>query len=223
MSIRHEHFKIKIAVAGAAETEHLPEEALTLAKEVGAEIVRQGAVLVTGATTGVPFWAARGAKEEGGVSIGISPAFGEREHVEGYGLPLDYMDIIMYTGQGYSGRDILMTRTADAVIICAGRIGTIHEFTVAFEDHKPIGILTGPWHTDEEIKLILDESHRASENQEIVLEANPKKLVEKVVKFVKDNKIEYYKSATLSGNLVGLCEGPNCKAIPVAKSNKAKN
>src|SRR3989344_8207347 len=106
MSIRHEHFKIKIAVAGAAETEHLPEEALTLAKEVGAEIVRQGAVLVTGATTGVPFWAARGAKEEGGVSIGISPAFGEREHVEGYGLPLDYMDIIMYTGQGYSGRDI---------------------------------------------------------------------------------------------------------------------
>lgn len=195
MTDRHEHFKIKIAVSGAAETTHLPEEALEKAAEIGREIVRQGGVLISGATTGIPLWAAKGAKEEGGVSIGLSPAATEREHVEKYGLPLDYMDVIMYTGQGYSGRDILMTRSADAVIECAGRIGTIHEFTVAFEDKKPMGILEGPWATDEIIKEIIDKSGRAAENPYIAFDADPKSLVERVIKMVKENKIEYYKSA----------------------------
>src|SRR3989344_2418347 len=192
---RHEHFKIKIAVSGAADTGHLPEEALTLAKEIGSEIVRQGAVLVTGATTGIPFWSAKGAKEAGGVSIGISPAKDEKDHVESYHLPIDYMDIIMYTGQGYSGRDILMTRTSDAVIECAGRIGTIHEFTVVFEDNKPLGILQGPWSTDELIKEIIEKSGRASEDPYIVYDPDPKKLVERVIKMVKNTKIEYFKKA----------------------------
>ncbi|HEY4514539.1 MAG TPA: hypothetical protein VJJ22_00045 [Candidatus Paceibacterota bacterium] len=195
MTNRHEHFKIKIAVSGAAETDHLPEETLGLAEEIGREIVRQGAIVITGATTGIPFWAAKGAKEEGGISIGISPAISEQEHVEKYGLPLDYMDLIMYTGQGYSGRDILMTRTSDAVIICAGRIGTIHEFTVVFEDKKPLGILQGPWSTDDIIKEIIEKSNRASEDPMVAYDTDPKKLVEKVIKFVKDSKIEYYKKA----------------------------
>ncbi|HEY9582866.1 MAG TPA: hypothetical protein VJK09_00940 [Candidatus Paceibacterota bacterium] len=196
MSIdRHQHFKIKIAVSGAAETGHLPAEALTTAEEIGREVVRQGCVLISGATTGIPFWAAKGAKEEGGMSIGLSPATTEREHVEKYGLPLDYMDVIMYTGQGYSGRDILMTRTADAVIECAGRIGTIHEFTVAFEDKKPMGILQGPWSTDELIKEIIEKSGRASEDPYIVYDPDPKKLVERVIKMVKNTKIEYFKKA----------------------------
>ena len=192
---RHEHFKIKIAVSGAADTSHLTEEATLKAEEIGREIVRQGAILITGATTGIPLWTAKGAKEEGGMSVGLSPASTEREHVEKYGLPLDYMDIIMYTGQGYSGRDILLTRTADAVIECAGRIGTIHEFTVAFEDHKPLGILEGPWTTDDIIKEIIAKSNRADENKAIVYDPDPKKLVEKVIKLVKDSKIEYYASS----------------------------
>ena len=221
-SDRHEHFKLKIAVSGAAETGHLPPEALTLAEELGREIVRQGAVLVSGATTGIPLWAAKGAKAEGGVSIGISPALGEREHVDGYGLPLDYMDIIMYTGQGYSGRDILMTRTSDAVIICAGRIGTIHEFTVTFEDKKPMGILQGPWSTDDIIQEIIEKSNRGSEDKAIVYDADPKKLVEKLIRLVKETKIEYFKSATVSGSLARLCEGGNCKAIPVPRIERSK-
>ncbi|MEK7535583.1 MAG: hypothetical protein AAB590_01020 [Patescibacteria group bacterium] len=191
---RHSHFKIKIAISGAAETGHLTESATLMAEELGREVVRQGAILVTGATTGIPLWAAKGAKEEGGTSIGISPALGEREHVEQYGLPLDYMDLIMFTGQGYSGRDILMTRSSDAVIICAGRIGTIHEFTVVFEDHKPLGILEGDWSTDDIIKEIIEKSNRANEDKDIVYDSDPKKLVEKVIKMVKESKIEYYKA-----------------------------
>jgi ATP-dependent exoDNAse (exonuclease V) beta subunit len=66
------------------------------------------------------------------------------------------MDWIIYTGFGYPGRDLLITRSSDAVICGCGRIGTIHEFTVAFEDGKPIGVLTSDdWETDEIIKTMM--------------------------------------------------------------------
>src|SRR3990167_1942509 len=94
---KHAHFKIKIAISGAAETGHCGEDALTASEEMGREVVRQGAILISGATTGIPFWAAKGAKAEGGTSIGLSPAGSEQEHVERYKLPLDYMDLIIYT------------------------------------------------------------------------------------------------------------------------------
>jgi uncharacterized protein (TIGR00725 family) len=147
--------------------------------ELGREIARQGAVIVTGATTGFPLWAAKGATEEGGFSLGLSPAATEKEHVESWKLPLDYMDFIIYTGQGFPGRDILLTRTSDAVILGCGRIGTIHEFTVAYEDHKPLGILKGPWMTDEVIKMIMDNAFRP--NDLVVFEADPKILVQKMI------------------------------------------
>ena len=186
---KHGHNQIKICVSGAAETGHCGVDALDKAKELGKEIARQGAVLVTGATTGFPFWAAMGAKEEGGICVGISPAAGEREHVEVYKLPLDYMDLIIYTGFGYPGRDLLLTRSADAVICGCGRIGTIHEFTVAFEDKKPIGIFEGPWDMDEELKEIIAKGHR--ENPKIIIDSDPKKLVEGVIALVKKDKLEY--------------------------------
>src|SRR3989344_4892231 len=127
---QHTHLRLKFCISGAAETGVCAPNALDVAKELGAEIARRGAVLVNGATTGFPYWAAIGAKEAGGFTIGISPAASEREHVEHYNLPIDYMDMIVYTGYGYSGRNLLLTRTADAVIIGCGRMGTLNEFTV---------------------------------------------------------------------------------------------
>ncbi len=186
---KHGHNQIKICVSGAAETGHCGIGALDLAKELGREIARQGAVLVTGATTGFPFWAAMGAKEAGGISIGISPAASEREHVEVYKLPLDYLDMVIYTGFGYPGRDLLLTRSADAVVCGCGRIGTIHEFTVAFEDKKPIGIFEGPWEMGGELKEIMEKGHR--DNPKIVVSPDAKKVVEGVIALVKKDKVEY--------------------------------
>ena len=208
---KHAHTKIRIAVSGAAETNHCGENTLDLADEIGREIVRQDAIVVTGATTGFPFWAAKGAKEEGGVSVGLSPAASEREHVEFYKLPLDYMDLIIYTGFGFSGRDILMTRSADAVILGCGRIGTIHEFTVAFEDHKPIGILEGSGETSDVIKHILDASHRSDDNKDIVFDSDPKRLVARVIERVKKNKIEYFKIYNNGDGFNKMCEGGTCQ------------
>lgn len=188
---KHGHSQIKICVSGAAETGHCGINALEKAKELGREIARQGLVLVTGATTGFPFWVAMGVKEEGGISIGFSPAASEREHVEVYKLPLDYMDLIIYTGFGYPGRDILLTRSVDAVICGCGRIGTIHEFAVAFEDGKPIGIFEGPWEMGAQLKEIVEKSHRP--NAKIITGTDPKKLLEGLITLIKRDKTAEYK------------------------------
>lgn len=184
---RHPHLKIKICVSGAAETGHCGPDALEKAEELGKEIVRQGAVLVTGATTGFPFWAAKGAKEENGISLGLSPASTEKEHVDEYGLPLEYLDLIIYTGSGYAGRNLQLTRSSDAVIVGCGRMGTLNEFTIAFEDNKPIGILQGSWETDELIDKIIKESHRGS--GKVIFDPDPKKLVERIIELVKKDKV----------------------------------
>lgn len=190
-SVKHGHSQIKICVSGAAETGHCGLNALDKAKELGREIARQGVILITGATTGFPLWVAMGAKEVGGVSIGFSPAASEKEHVEVYKLPVDYMDLIIYTGFGYPGRDLLLTRSVDGVICGCGRIGTIHEFTVAFEDDKPIGVFEGPWEMGNELKEILEKSHRPY--AKVVYGDDPKKLVEDMLAMIKKTKTAEYK------------------------------
>jgi len=181
--------KYKICVSGAAETSHCGSNAWARAEELGKEIISQGAILVNGATTGFPYWAAKGAKSIGGIVIGISPASSEKEHIEKYNLPIDYQDLIIYTGFGYSGRNLLLTRAADAVIVGCGRLGTINEFTIAFEDRKPIGILEGDWETDKMVKIILEKSHRADEMKDkIVFSKNPKELVSKVIALIEKEK-----------------------------------
>ncbi|MDQ3076274.1 MAG: hypothetical protein M3Q34_04055 [bacterium] len=188
---KHGHKQIKICVSGAAETGHCGLDALQKAKDLGKEIAKSGAVLVMGATSGFPLWVAMGAKEAGGFVIGFSPAASEREHVEAYKLPLDYMDLIIYTGFGYSGRDLLLTRSADAVICGCGRVGTIHEFTVAFDDEKPIGIYEGPWETGQELKEIIAKGHRV--NNKIVSGLDAKKLVADVTALVRKDKVGEFK------------------------------
>lgn len=173
----------KICVSGSAKTEHCAKDALKKAEEVGREIAKRRAVIVTGATTGIPYFAAKGAKEAGGLSIGISPAVSEKEHVRVYNLPMDYFDLIIYTGFNYSGRNLLLIRSSDASIVICGRMGTLNEFTIAFEDGKPIGILSGTGGTLELVDEIVEESHRKNPGG-IIYESNPKLLVEKLLKRV---------------------------------------
>lgn len=187
MDAKHIHLKYKICVSGAAETEHCAPGSLEKAKMLGKEVVAHGAVLVNGATTGFPYWAAIGAKEAGGFTIGLSPAVSETEHVEKYNLPLDYMDIIVYTGFGYSGRNLLLTRSSDAIIVGCGRWGTLNEFTIALEDNKPIGVLNGAGGSTELIKDIIEKSHRGP--AKIIYEDDPKILVEKIMDLVKKEKL----------------------------------
>jgi hypothetical protein len=174
--------KYKICVSGSATDNCLPE-AFDKAREIGREVIRQDGVVVTGATIGIPREAAKGAKEENGFSIGISPASSKREHLKKYRLPLDYMDLVIFTGMDYSGRNLILIRATDASIFICGRIGTLNEFTIAFEDKKPIGILTGTGGIAEEIEEILDVAQRG--HGKVVIDDDPKRLVDKVMEMVR--------------------------------------
>ncbi|OIO49872.1 MAG: hypothetical protein AUJ39_00190 [Parcubacteria group bacterium CG1_02_42_13] len=185
----HTKPRYKICVSGAAETEHCGKDTFVIAEELGREIVRHGCVLIEGATTGFPFWVAKGAKEEGGIVVGFSPAVSEKEHIDVYNLPTDYHDIIVYTGFNYSGRNLLLTRAADAVVVGCGRMGTLNEFTIAFEDRKPIGILEGSWETDETLRALIQKSHRAEEmKNKIVYAKDPKTLLDGLIKVIEQEK-----------------------------------
>jgi uncharacterized protein (TIGR00725 family) len=174
--------KPKISVSGSAVNNCGPG-AFKKSWKVGAEIAKQGGVLVTGATIGIPEWATRGAKAKGGYSIGLSPAASKEEHIKKYHLPTTNLDVILYTGSGYAGRDLQLIRSCDAVIEICGRIGTLNEFAVAFEDHKPIGILLGTGGTSDELPKILEIAK--SKNKNIHYDTDPAKLVKKLIAAVK--------------------------------------
>jgi uncharacterized protein (TIGR00725 family) len=176
--------KITISISGAAEIVHCGPTVIQKALDVGRACAKAGVQLATGATTGFPLYVSQGFKEVDGFSFGLSPAASKTEHLEVYKLPLDHLDAVIYTGFGFPGRDLMLVRSSDAIIIGCGRIGTIHEFTVAWESEMPIGILEGDWATDEVIKNIIANSNR--QNHSVFFDSDPEKLVEKVVNKVKE-------------------------------------
>jgi len=179
--INHIHsLKYKICVSGAAETGHCADGTFEKSVELGRQIAKKGMILVTGATTGTPYWAAKGAKEEGGIVIGISPASSKIAHIKTYRLPIDYHDLIIYTGFGYSGRNLLLVRSSDAVVTVCGRMGTLNEFTIAFEDDKLSGVLQKTGGTADMVEEIVGKSHRGPGR--IVYDSDPGKLLDKILK-----------------------------------------
>lgn len=176
--------KYKIAVVGASKRlYHCSKNSPELAKEVGRQIAQRDCILLTGATTGLGHFAAMGAKEAGGFTVGLSPAATEKEHKRKYRLPTEYLDVIIYTGFGYAGRNVLMTRAADgAILICGGK-GTLDEFSTAFEDQKPTGVLEGTGGVADTIKYLIKNMHRGP--GKIVYDKDPKKLVDKLINLIK--------------------------------------
>jgi len=178
--------KLKIAVSGAAQIGHCVKGIEKLSREIGREIAKQNCILITGATSGVPYFVAKGFKEARGFSVGFSPAASEAAHLKTYKLPIDAFDVIIYTGFDYSGRNLLMTNAADGVIIICGRMGTLNEFTTAFEDQKPIGVLEGSGGTADKIRIIATGPFRGV--RKVIYDRDPKKLVRKLITLIKREK-----------------------------------
>lgn len=186
----------KIGVSGSAENNCTPG-AYKKAREVGHWIAKLGAVTVTGDTTGVPLYAAQGSSRAGGITVGISPAHSQAEHEKKYHLPLNDMNLVIYTGFAYSGRNLIFIRACDAVIFICGRIGTLNEFTIAFEDDKPIGILTKTGGMVEEIDHLLQVSQRGQ--RKVVFDDDPKRLVIKLLELAKEEHHQRYHSHPKKG------------------------
>ncbi|HMT55798.1 MAG TPA: hypothetical protein PKD20_02895, partial [Candidatus Saccharibacteria bacterium] len=101
-----------ICVSGAAAGQSV-DISCGLAYELGVAVAKSGHILTTGATVGLPLYAAKGAVDAGGKSIGFSPASSLREHVSKYRLPIGFFDYINFTGMHYIGRDIHLVQSSD--------------------------------------------------------------------------------------------------------------
>ncbi|MGH7794273.1 MAG: hypothetical protein ACREQ2_05150 [Candidatus Binatia bacterium] len=151
-----------------------------LAEELGAAIAKQECILVTGATTGLPDLVAKAFRKSGGFALGVSPAENRQEHVSRYGLPEDGADVIIYTGFGYKGRNVINVRSADIVVILGGATGTLNEFTIAYDEGKIIGVLEGSGGIADHIRDIIKFCDKPAIGK-VFFESDPTKLVESCV------------------------------------------
>src|ERR1700712_2459808 len=167
----------QICVSGAAKGQSV-EEGKELARLAGAAIARAGHSLLTGATVGLPNYAAEGYKAAGGkMSVGISPAASKVEHVMKYRLPIEAYDTIIYTGLHYVGRDTLLITSSDAVVSIGGRLGTLHEFTIAMETDTPIGFLQGAGGVSEQIQTLMSLAHPLRHGAFVTFDEDPDALI----------------------------------------------
>jgi len=125
--------RAQIAVVGAGWCD---EEVAQQAEAVGRAIARAGAVLVCGGLGGVMEAAARGAREEGGFTLGLLPG-GDRGDANAF------IDCAVATGLGHF-RNFLIARTADALVAVAGQYGTLSEISMALTLGKPV-VGLGSW------------------------------------------------------------------------------
>lgn len=181
----------QIAVSGAARGVSV-EDGKEMAIAMGAAIAKAGHSLLTGATIGLPNYAAEGYKAAGGrMSVGLSPAASKVEHVMKYRLPTEAYDTILYTGLHYIGRDTLLITSADGVISIGGRLGTLHEFTIAMESETPIAFLQGAGGVSTEIEGLLALSKPLRNADAVLFGDNSEKLITQLTKFLDKENAKY--------------------------------
>jgi uncharacterized protein (TIGR00725 family) len=126
--------RLQIAVIGYNK-DRCTEAASKAAYEVGKEIAKADAVLVCGGLGGVMESACRGAKDNGGTTIGIIPQ-------EEFSFANQYCDVVICTGIGYA-RDFIVASSADGIIAVGGGVGTLIEMGVAYMTKKTIVAMAG--------------------------------------------------------------------------------
>lgn len=177
---------LKIGVMGSASGPQTEDPiAREKARALGRAIAEKGFVFINGACPGLPHDAMMEAKAGGSLTIGVSPAFSEYEHVNEYLSPSDH-DIILYTGMGFMERDIINIRSADGVVIIGGGIGTLNEFTIAYDEGRPTGIITNSGGISNSIPHIVEELCKRQLPPNVVFDDDPARLLEKLEKAIRE-------------------------------------
>jgi uncharacterized protein (TIGR00725 family) len=182
--------KTKVGVMGSAGGEPGGGELGALAKALGRAVAARGCVLLTGGTTGLPHAAGRAAHEAGGVHVGISPASDAREHVGRYGLPLEGTDVLVYTGFGLKGRNVVLVRSCDVVVVFRGGMGTLNELTIAHDEGRVVGCLTGTGGVADEAERLLQVLPKKSGGAVVIFDADPERLLDRCLEALKDSRGE---------------------------------
>ncbi len=171
---------LKVGVMGGA-TGDLTREHLDRAHRLGRAIATSGCVLITGACPGLPLAAACGARQAGGLVVGISPGLSLDEHVRKYASPAEFHDVLIFTGSGLMGREVVNIRSSDIVVIIGGRSGTLGELAIAYDEGKLIGVLTGTGGISDLVADILAACAKDTGAQ-VVYDSSPRRLIRKLLR-----------------------------------------
>lgn len=183
-----------IGVMGGAGKTERPEVSKAVAR-LGATIATLGHVTLTGACPGYPHDALRAAKAAGGLTIGISGYSSKKAHVAS-GAPVDGFDVIQYTslpaaqrGQvrpNYMGREIDNIERSNALVFAGGRSGTLGEFAIAYEEGRPIGVLTGSGGVSDQLQHLVEVMKKEGKppRAPVVYDSNPERLIHRLIKAV---------------------------------------
>jgi len=175
---------IQVLVIGS-DGDHCPQTTYDAAKEVGAQIAARNAITVTGGLGGVMEAACRGAKEKGGMVVGIIP----NEDMS-YANP--YCDVIIPTGIGFA-RNFITAYSADVAIVVGGGAGTYIEACVAYQKGKPIVAVTGTGGTADKIAdTFLDDRKTVK----VFSASNPRDAVDQALDHAMNGKkgVKYFQS-----------------------------
>ncbi|MBW2977717.1 hypothetical protein KY331_02625 [Candidatus Woesearchaeota archaeon] len=168
---------MKIGVYGSAAG--VVDSVIPKAREIGKQIALNGHIVVTGACTGLPYEAVKGARSAGGKSIGYSPGKDLEDHKNAHGFPEDAADKIIFTGLSKKGRNVISVETSDASVFISGRMGTLNEFTIAYDSGKIIGVLTETGGVADMVKGIIERLKKSTKGV-VIYESDPKKLIQKI-------------------------------------------
>jgi uncharacterized protein (TIGR00725 family) len=171
--------QIRVGVMGSASAPVDPTIA-ALCRRLGRAVAERGCCLLTGACPGLPHEAVLGAKAVGGHVVGISPASALREHVEVHHSPYREYDVLIFTGLGLMGRELVNVRSSDIVVVIGGRSGTLGEFAIAYEEGKLIGVLAGTGGITDALRT-LEASLRKETGAEVMYEGEPERLVQRLL------------------------------------------
>ena len=191
--------QVRIGVMGSAGGD-VDSAVADACRALGRAVAERGCCLLTGACRGLPHDAVLGAKEAHGHVVGISPASSLKEHIETYSSPYREYDILIFTGMGLMGRELINIHSSDIIVIVGGRSGTLGEFAIAYELGKLIGVLTGTGGITPALPALevrLAEKHTGAE---VLYEEDSAALVERL--------LDRY----LSGSYVCPCSPENVKA-----------
>ena len=173
--------QLKIGVMGNA-SPNLPEKIKQRAFDLGCSIADNDCVTITGGCPGYPYEAAKGAKSRGGLVIGISPGLSLWEHQHKYQSPIEHHDVLIFTGSGLMGREVVNIRSSDVVVIVGGKSGTLGEFSIAYDEGKLIGVLTGTGGITSEISHLV-KVIRKDTGAKVLYEDNPRKLIPRLLRY----------------------------------------
>lgn len=178
--------KLQIGVMGSAADLNYSDELADLAKQVGAEIAKAGAILMFGAEKdydSLSYTSSIGASEAGGLTVGITYGGG----LEHYGES----DITIATGlERGGGRELTLVLSCDAIICLSGGSGTLTEIAIAYQANIPVIAIkgTGGW-SDKLLDQYLDERKRLK----VTAADSPQDAVEKAISLAKKKHHESLK------------------------------